>query len=81
MVLEEILEIFWEGVYWLNLAQGRDKWRDLVNAVMKLYVIHTVHVLTISTASNIALHGAPFMTYVNCQLLHVGLHTFVTFTP
>jgi hypothetical protein len=31
-------EIGWDGVYWIDLAQDRDKWRALVNAVMNLLV-------------------------------------------
>jgi hypothetical protein len=30
----DILEIGWGGVDWIGLAQDRDKWRALVNAVM-----------------------------------------------
>jgi hypothetical protein len=32
------LEIDWGGVDWIGLAQDRDKWRALVNAVMNLRV-------------------------------------------
>ena len=31
-------EIRWEIVDWIDLAQDTDKWRDLVDAVMKLWV-------------------------------------------
>jgi hypothetical protein len=31
-----LLEIGWGGVDWIGLAQDRDKWRALVNAVMNL---------------------------------------------
>jgi hypothetical protein len=34
----ERLEIGWGGVDWIGLAQDRDKWRALVNAVMNLRV-------------------------------------------
>jgi hypothetical protein len=34
----ELLEIGWGGVEWIGLAQDRDKWRALVNAVMNLRV-------------------------------------------
>jgi hypothetical protein len=34
----DILEIGWGGVDWIDLAQDRDKWRALVNAVMNLRV-------------------------------------------
>jgi hypothetical protein len=29
-------EIGWSVMNWIGLAQNRDKWRDLVNAVMNL---------------------------------------------
>jgi hypothetical protein len=29
-------EIVWEVVDWIQLAQDRDQWRDLVNTVMNL---------------------------------------------
>jgi hypothetical protein len=32
------LEVVWFGVDWIGLAQDRDKWRTLVNAVMNLRV-------------------------------------------
>jgi hypothetical protein len=28
----------WDGLYWIDLAQDRDRWRALVNTVMKLGV-------------------------------------------
>jgi hypothetical protein len=31
-------EVRWGGVDWIGLAQDRDKWRALVNAVMNLWV-------------------------------------------
>jgi hypothetical protein len=31
-------EIGWGGVDWIGLAQDRDRWRGLVNAVMNLQV-------------------------------------------
>jgi hypothetical protein len=34
----DLLEIGWDGVDWIGLAQDRDKWRALVNAVMNLRV-------------------------------------------
>jgi hypothetical protein len=33
-----LLEIGWGGIDWIGLAQDRDKWRALVNAVMNLRV-------------------------------------------
>jgi hypothetical protein len=32
----DLLEMGWGGVDWIGLAQDRDKWRALVNAVMNL---------------------------------------------
>jgi hypothetical protein len=34
----DLLEIGWGGMGWISLAQDRDKWRALVNAVMVLRV-------------------------------------------
>jgi hypothetical protein len=34
----DLLEIGWGAVHWIGLAQDRDKWRSLVNAVMNLRV-------------------------------------------
>jgi hypothetical protein len=34
----DLKEIGWEGMDWINLAQDRDQWRSLVNAVMNLRV-------------------------------------------
>jgi hypothetical protein len=31
-------EVGWGGVDWIDLAQDRDRWRDLVNTVMNLRV-------------------------------------------
>jgi hypothetical protein len=33
-----LLEIVWAGADWIGVALDRDKWRDLVNAVMNLRV-------------------------------------------
>jgi hypothetical protein len=34
----DLLEIGWGGVGWIGLAQDRNKWRTLVNAVTSLRV-------------------------------------------
>jgi hypothetical protein len=34
----DLLQIRWGGVGWIGLAQDRDKWRALVNAVMNFRV-------------------------------------------
>jgi hypothetical protein len=33
-----LLDIGWGGVDWIGLAQNRDKWRAIVNAVMNLRI-------------------------------------------
>jgi hypothetical protein len=32
----DLREIGWDGMDWIELAQDRDQWRDLVNTVMNL---------------------------------------------
>jgi hypothetical protein len=34
----DLKEIGWDGMEWINVAQDRDQWRALVNAVMNLRV-------------------------------------------
>jgi hypothetical protein len=33
-----LMEILWEGVDWIHLAQDRDRWRPLVNTVRNFWV-------------------------------------------
>jgi hypothetical protein len=34
----DLREVGWAGMDWINVAQDRDRWRALVNAVMNLRV-------------------------------------------
>jgi hypothetical protein len=34
----DLREIGWDGVDWIDLAQDRDQWRALVNAVINLRI-------------------------------------------
>jgi hypothetical protein len=34
----DLREIGWGGIDWIDLPQGRDQWRDLVNTVMNVLV-------------------------------------------
>jgi hypothetical protein len=34
----DLREIGWDGMEWIDLAQDRDQWRALVNAVLNLWV-------------------------------------------
>ena len=34
----EIQEVECWGMYWIELVQNRDRWRELVNALMRLWV-------------------------------------------
>jgi hypothetical protein len=35
----DLMETGWGGVEWIHLAQGRDWWQALVNAVMNFWVL------------------------------------------
>jgi hypothetical protein len=35
----DVREIGWDCMDWIELTQGRDQWRDLVNTVMNLRVL------------------------------------------
>jgi hypothetical protein len=35
----DLREIGWDGMDWIDLAQDRDHWRDLVNTVMKCWKV------------------------------------------
>jgi hypothetical protein len=34
----DLIEIGWDGMDWIDLAQYRDQWRVLVNTAMNLWV-------------------------------------------
>jgi hypothetical protein len=34
----DLKDIEWGGMHWIDLAQDRDQWRDLVNTVMNFCV-------------------------------------------
>jgi hypothetical protein len=34
----DLRKLGWDGMDWIDLAQDRDRWRDLVNMVMNLRV-------------------------------------------
>jgi len=34
----DLKEIGWEGIYWIDLAQDRDKWWNSMNSAVKFHV-------------------------------------------
>jgi hypothetical protein len=59
----DLLEIGWDGVDWIDLAQDRDKWRALVNVVMNLLGIKMLgkyRVATYLVASRVVLSHSQF---------------------
>jgi hypothetical protein len=34
----DLIEIGWDGMVWIDYAQDRDQWKDLMNTVMNLRV-------------------------------------------
>jgi hypothetical protein len=48
----DLREIGWGGVEWIHLAQDRDRWRAVVNAVMNLRVLAPrILLVNVNTAS------------------------------
>jgi hypothetical protein len=34
----DLREIGWDGMDWIDLAQNREQWRDLVNTAMSIWI-------------------------------------------
>ena len=34
----DVMEVVWEGMYWIDLVHYRDMWRAVVNTLMNLLV-------------------------------------------
>jgi hypothetical protein len=34
----DLKEVEWDGMDWIDVAEERDRWRALVNAIMNLWV-------------------------------------------
>jgi hypothetical protein len=49
----DLREIDWGGVEWIQLAQGRDRWRAVVNAAMNLRVLAPRSLVTSKQTSHL----------------------------
>jgi hypothetical protein len=58
----DLREIGWVCVDWIRLAQDRDRWRAVVNAVMNLRVLAP-------RSYSVIIHGSPRFTPVTRYLL------------
>jgi hypothetical protein len=38
-IIKALRKVVWEIVYWIHLAQDRDRWRAVVNTVMNLQLL------------------------------------------
>jgi hypothetical protein len=58
----DLVQIGWDGVDWIGLAQDRDKWRALVNAVMNLRVLQNAGKLSSGYTTSGPLSSAQLRT-------------------
>jgi hypothetical protein len=42
----DLREVGWDGMDWIDLAQNRDRWRNLVNTVMNFRVPYNAGFIT-----------------------------------
>jgi hypothetical protein len=69
----DLREIGWDGMDWIDLAQGRNQWRALVNTVMNLGIPSNLgKFLSSGTTGGFSrrayLHGISCMEYVFFRL-------------
>ena len=70
-------EIRWEGVDLSNLAQGGDRWQDLVNMIMSLWVPYSVGNF-LTRRGTVSFSGRTLFVGVSmCTHTHTHTHTHI----